>query len=306
MTPTSSGPILVTGASTGIGRNIAEYLARRGHAVYATARKKDDLAALDAIENVSALEMDVRNSAAVTAAVQRLERDGNGLYGLVNNAGIGPIGYLHTFGDEELRNLFEVNVFGPQRVTNACLDLLMESHGRVVNISSQGGYLSMKLFGPYTMTKWALEAYTIALRGELEPHGVGVSAVQPGGIVSEIYETSRPAVQEYLGRAKPAFQEEARTILASTLSEAREFDPRQPESPSNRNPSSPEIVSVAVYDALFSENPRASYVVGTRWEGSRVVEGLLDRLVEANRAEELGYSAQQLTEILEKKLASAR
>ena len=141
--------------------------------------------------------------------------------------------------------------------------------------------MSMKLFGPYTMTKWALEAYTIALRGELEPHGIKVSAVQPGGITSEIYKTSAPAVKEYLGRAKPAFQEEAQSILASTMAEAKEFDPRQPESPTNRNPSSPEIVSVAVYDALFSENPRASYVVGTRWEGSRIVEGVLDRLVEA-------------------------
>jgi NAD(P)-dependent dehydrogenase (short-subunit alcohol dehydrogenase family) len=294
----SESPILVTGASTGIGRHITGYLAERGHPVFATARKDSDLESLATIDNVSPIRCDVTRPAEIRAAVDEVVKAGRGLFGLVNNAGIGSIGYLHTTTDEELREVLEVNTLGPHRMVNACLDLVLASRGRVVNIGSMGGLTAMKFFGPYCMSKFALEAYTIALRGELEEHGVKVSIVDPGGIVTEIGVNSEAGVRARLSRVRPEFRDEADQILAQ-LDCPSEFDEHQAESVINRKASSPEIVSVAVYDALFSENPKPGYLVGTRWEGERVLHAFIDRLLEANEAPQHRNSRQRLIELLD-------
>jgi NAD(P)-dependent dehydrogenase (short-subunit alcohol dehydrogenase family) len=210
----STAPILVTGASTGIGRHITGYLAERGHAVFATARKDSDLESLATIDNVSPIRCDVTRPDEIRETVNAIVQTGRGLHGLVNNAGIGSIGYLHTVTDAEMREVLEVNTLGPHRMVNACLDLLLACRGRVVNIGSMGGLMAMKIFGPYCMSKFALEAYTLALRGELAPHGVKVSIVDPGGIVSEIGVNSAAGVRARLERVRPEFREEADQMLA--------------------------------------------------------------------------------------------
>src|SRR5512145_199520 len=190
MTNLFTQPVLVTGASSGIGKHLAIRLAERGHLVYATVRKEHDVTALSAIENVTPLLMDVRDAVQVQSALEQVTKAGHGLYGLVNNAGVGELGLLATWTDEEMFDIFNINVFGPHRMTNAFIRLLSESKGRIVNIGSQGGTITSKYYGPYTMTKHALEAYTVALHQELEPYGVWVSVVQPGGIVSKAGENS--------------------------------------------------------------------------------------------------------------------
>jgi NAD(P)-dependent dehydrogenase (short-subunit alcohol dehydrogenase family) len=294
----STAPILVTGASTGIGRHITGYLAERGHAVFATARKDSDLESLATIDNVSPIRCDVTRRDEIRETVNAIVQTGRGLHGLVNNAGIGSIGYLHTVTDAEMREVLEVNTLGPHRMVNACLDLLLAGRGRVVNIGSMGGLMAMKIFGPYCMSKFALEAYTLALRGELAPHGVKVSIVDPGGIVSEIGVNSAAGVRARLERVRPEFREEADQMLAR-LDHPGEFDEDQPESATNRKVSSPEIVSVAVYDALCAETPTPGYLVGTRWEGERVLHAFIDRLLEANEAPQHRYSRRRLIELLD-------
>jgi NAD(P)-dependent dehydrogenase (short-subunit alcohol dehydrogenase family) len=227
--------------------------------------------------------------------------EGKGLYGLVNNAGIAGIGPHACFSDQDLRDLFDVNVYGPHRMTNAFLPLLLESQGRIVNIGSQGGMITGRYFGPYTMTKHALEAYTESLAAELEPHGVGVSIVEPGGIVSEIGAKSDAANRARLGRAPAPFREEARALLES-LDQDDAFDENEPESAANRRPSSPDIVVEAVEDALFSLHPRRRYLVGTRWEGNRVVHALLERLLDANESPRHRYSREELIALLDEHL----
>ena len=179
-------PVLVTGASSGIGYHLAKHLTGMGYPVYATARSEADIELLGAVDGVTPITLDVRNPEQIDAARRFVNEQGKGLHGLVNNAGIGPIGGFSTFTDQDMLEIFDVNVFGPHRTTNAFLSLLLESHGRIVNIGSQGGSITGKFVGPYTMTKHALEAYTEALAAELRPHGVRVSIVQPGGIVSRI------------------------------------------------------------------------------------------------------------------------
>lgn len=308
--------VLVTGASSGIGRYIAERLAGLGHRVYATARRAADLEALAAVPGVEPVELDVRDPDQIARARERIERTeqkgrtGGGLFGLVNNAGLGGLGPLATWSHEELREIFEVNVFGPVQMSTAFLPLLLAARGRIVNIGSQGGSIAMGNYGPYTMTKHALEAFTVALDDEVAPHGVRVSIVQPGGIVSAIGDNGLSGTLSRLRRAQPPFEAEARSFLAAFESPGSAMSPSaaapdadeaarraaEPESATNRKPSSPEIVAVAVIDALFSANPRPRYLVGTRWEGERVLRMLTERLLDANDCPTLGYSVDELVE----------
>jgi len=284
--------ILVTGASSGIGLHLTKRLAEKGHTVYATARRESDLQDLAVIEHVIPLDLDVRNPHQIQRAVSFVASQKTGLYGLINNAGIGGIGFLSTWTEAELQEIIDVNLMGPWRVTNAFLDLLLASKGRVINIGSRGGSITKSLFGPYSMTKFGLEAYTEASREELSPHGVYASIVQPGGVVSEIAEKATPGILARLERARPPFRDEAaeiRKILTSTT------DSQPPAS-------SPELVFQAVEHALFSEEPRPRYLVGTQREGNRVIRAFFDKIVQANQQPQMGYSRDELIQILDKTL----
>jgi len=298
-------PILITGASSGIGNHLARTLSDRGITVYATARKDADLAELQKIENVVPIQVDVRQPQQIQDALRVVQQAGKGLYGLVNNAGVGELGFLSTWSDQDLYDIFDVNVFGVHRMTNIFMDLLLESRGRIVNIGSQGGTLSMKYYGPYTMTKHALEAYTVALDQELQPHGVRVSIVQPGGIVSNIGANSFPGTQAHFQNARPPFKEEADRVLAAFSEEDRsdEVQAEQEESETNRKPSSPEIVTEAVCDALFSLHPKLRYLVGTQWEGDRVIHALLEKLLDENDNPRHDYSREKLISLLDQHIA---
>ena len=303
MTHPFTQPILVTGAGSGIGKHLTVRLAERGHPVYATARKDQDIAALSEIENVIPLRLDVRNAEHVQAGLEQVTRAGHGLYGLVNNAGIGPLGLLDTWTDEELYDIFNVNVFGPHRMTNAFVRMLIESQGRIVNIGSQGGMISKRYYGPYTMTKHALESYTEVLHEELGTYGVSVSIVQPGGIITDIGEKMQAETLSHFRRAQPPFKEEAEAVLASFNAEPPEPDLEAPESDFNRKPSSPEIVWDAVRDALFSEKPKLLYLVGTHWEGNRVINALIAKLLDENDNPQHNYSREELIGLLDRHLA---
>ncbi|MDD5265190.1 MAG: SDR family oxidoreductase [Candidatus Bipolaricaulis sp.] len=305
-------PVLITGASSGIGNCVARYLAERGCLVYGTVRNDRAAADLGKIDNVVPLRCDVTKSVEIAAAVRTVTSAGHGLYGLVNNAGLGDLGMLSTWTDEEMLHIFDVNVFGPHRMTNAFLPLLLASHGRIVNIGSQGGILAKKYYGPYTMTKHAIEAYTETLRAELEEYGVLASVVQPGGIATNIGEASHTGTVARFERAEAPFREEADAILGYLLAPPpAEQSPSggdgdataESESESNRKPSSPEIVAVAVYDALFSPTPKLHYLVGTRWEGDRVLNTLVAKLLDENDNPRHNYSREQLVALLDKHTA---
>ena len=133
--------VLVTGASTGIGLSIAETLAKNGFYVYAGARKPADLQRLDALENISAVKLDVTVQQDIDAAVEFVRSQGRGLWGVVNNAGIVEVGLLSGDSDAAFRWTFEVNVFGPVRINQAFMPLLRESKGRTTIIGSISGYI---------------------------------------------------------------------------------------------------------------------------------------------------------------------
>jgi NAD(P)-dependent dehydrogenase (short-subunit alcohol dehydrogenase family) len=179
--------ILVTGATSGIGRDAALRLARAGHRVLAGGRRPDALAELAAHGRVEPLALDVADPGSVAAARAEVERRtaGAGLDVLVNNAGYALPGPLEALTDADLRALFDTNVFGLLAVTRAFLPRMRErGAGRVVNVGSVMGRVTMPLLGAYNASKHAVAALTDALRMELAPFGVRVVLVEPGAVRS--------------------------------------------------------------------------------------------------------------------------
>jgi NAD(P)-dependent dehydrogenase (short-subunit alcohol dehydrogenase family)/predicted ester cyclase len=237
-------PVLVTGCSTGIGLAVASHLAAQGVPVFATVRRDADAARLAGITGIEALICDVTDDAQVARLREAIDARGDGLWGIVHNAGIAHLGHLTTTSLEDLRAVFEVNVFGVHRVTHALVDLIVASRGRIVTMSSLSGTLSSPLLGAYSMSKHALEAYTDALAKQLAPLGVHVCAVAPGNYASAI---ARNAVGRF---APPA---DASEDLAALY--APEADTSRSEFPG------PEPVAAACHAALFDEAPLERYLV---------------------------------------------
>jgi len=178
-----SKSVLVTGCSSGIGRATAELLRSKGWAVFPTARKVADLESLRGA-GFEAVELDVTSSKSIVAAVETvLKLSGGQLGAVVNNAGFGMPGAIQDLTREAMRDQFEVNLFGLQELTNALIPVFQkQGSGRIVNVSSVVGRLSLPFMGIYSASKFALEAVSDALRVELSPDRISVSLVEPGPI----------------------------------------------------------------------------------------------------------------------------
>ena len=178
--PTPSTAVLITGCSSGIGRATAKHLAQRGHVVYASARRLESIADLEA-DGCRLLALDVTDEASMAAAVQAVEAEHGAVGALVNNAGYSQSGAIETVPLDEVRRQFETNVFGLARMCQLVLPKMREQRsGRIVNISSIGGTLVFPGGGVYHATKYAVEALSDALRFELKGFGIRVVIVEPG------------------------------------------------------------------------------------------------------------------------------
>jgi NAD(P)-dependent dehydrogenase (short-subunit alcohol dehydrogenase family) len=190
--------VVITGASTGIGRAAAEHLAARGWRVFAGVRKDADAETLGAVgnENLIPVRLDVTNESDVRAAVEMVSAALNGakLAGLVNNAGIAKMGPLAIQPLSDFEAHFSVNVFGMLRATQAFVPLLGADEarsgtpGRIVNITSVGGRVASPFLGAYTATKHANESMTDSLRRELVVYGIDAIAVGPGAVKTPIWD----------------------------------------------------------------------------------------------------------------------
>lgn len=179
--------VLITGASTGIGRAIGELLAYGGVRVLACARKGSDIRALNAVPNITGLRMDVTSAAEIEAVAKRLADRGTRLFAIINNAGIAVGGPMLTLPESELVDCLRVNTIGPVNVIRALYPFL-EQDGCIVNMSSMGARYVTPWMAPYHMSKFALEAYSDALRMELSPFGTRVVIVEPGAVDTEAFD----------------------------------------------------------------------------------------------------------------------
>lgn len=192
---------LITGCSSGIGRALAEVFKAAGYQVWATARKTEDVAALQA-SGFSAVELDVNDGAALERLAAQIEQQG-GLDLLINNAGYGAMGPLLDGGVEAIRRQFETNVFAVVGVTRALFPLLRKSKGMVVNIGSVSGVLVTPFAGAYCASKAAVHALSDALRLELAPFGVRLMEVQPGAIASSFANNATREAEQVIAESSP-------------------------------------------------------------------------------------------------------
>jgi NAD(P)-dependent dehydrogenase (short-subunit alcohol dehydrogenase family) len=242
--------VLVTGASTGIGRAIVSYLRERGFRAFGSVRKEADRADLES-SGIETLVFDVTDGNSIRAAADSL--GGEALHGLVNNAGIAVSGPLEYLPLDDIRRQLEVNLLGPIAVTQAFLPLLRRGRGRIVNVSSISGRIAAPLLGPYAMSKFALEAFSDSLRRELHSSGMQVSVVEPGAIKTPIWDKGIESARERQNRWPPEALERYSSLIAFLRSSAEEL--RDGAAP-------PEEVAAAVHHALTAKRPRTRYAVG--------------------------------------------
>ena len=286
--------VLVTGASSGIGRKITETLASQGFFVYATARKPEDLAELSKIRNVQSVKLDVTLANDITAAVETVRKGGRGLHGIVNNAGIAILAPLINVEEKELASLFDVNVFGPYRITKAFAPLIIESKGRIVNISAISGILSGPFFGPYSMSKHAVEAFSDALGAEMAPLGVRSSLIEPGNYRSEIGRNTMAQVQEASARAKGTPFEASMLRMVTAMGNYDSY----PE---------PDDVAKAAVHALFDPAPKVRYMVVPQARQAEVtIRKAIEELVQLNQAHKFSYDRETLVRKLDSALVRIR
>ena len=276
--------VLVTGASSGIGKKITEHLASNGFFVFAGARKAEDLAALNKIDNVKSVRLDVTVQEDIDAAVRMVSESGRSLHGLVNNAGVGVLADATQMTEEDLRFTMDVNVYGPFRVTKAFAPLLVESQGRITTIGSISGILSGRTAASYSMSKHAVEAYTDSLALEMADYGVAVSVVEPGNYQSRI----RDKVLED-ARQKGASEERL-----SELEEWAKTDYKEPDE-----------VAEAVHHFLVSDVPKRRYmVVPVEREAEITIRKIIEETVQLNQDHAYTYTRDELVQMLDEALAS--
>ena len=292
--PTAQRAVLVTGASSGIGRKITELLASQGHFVYAGARKAEDIAALSKINNVQGVKLDVNVDSDIAAAVETVRKGGRGLHGVVNNAGIAIVAPLIYVDEKELRSLFDVNVFGPYRITKAFAPLIIEAKGRVVNVSSISGILSGAFLGPYSMSKHAIEAYADALAAEMNSLGVRVSLIEPGNYRSEIGRNTQPQVEAAAARAKGTPFEAPMQRMVAAMGNYDNY----PE---------PDDVAQAALHALFDPAPKMRYmVVPAARQAEVTINKAIEELVQLNQAHKFSYDRETLIRKLDSAMVRFR
>jgi NAD(P)-dependent dehydrogenase (short-subunit alcohol dehydrogenase family) len=249
--------ILITGASTGLGREMALYLAERGFSVFATMRDTSEAGTLlgearSRKGSLRVIPLDVTDKASIQKAVQTVISETGSIYGLINNAGVGLRGYFEDLDDEEIRRMFDANVFGVMEVTRAVLPYMRNAkRGRVLMISSVGGRIGSLGVSTYCSTKFALEGFGESLFMELAPLGVQVVLIEPGIIRTERWTTNRgqgaragDPNSPYAAWFSQSEQEADKLVQASTATATD--------------------VAEVIHQALVAEKPKLRYMVGRK------------------------------------------
>lgn len=240
---------LVTGASSGIGKEITKRLIKDGFQVYAAARsveKMDDLAKLGAVP----LRIDISREQEIESAVDAIMGEAGGVDMLVNNAGFGLYGAVEDISIDETRYQFEVNVFGPARLTQLLLPAMREKgSGVIVNITSMGGKVYTLLGAWYHATKHALEGWSDCLRLELAPFGIKVVVVEPGIIETAFGNVAAESVLKQSGSG--AYAKLAQAVARATKNAY-----------GHGRGTEPSVIADVVSKAVKADKPRTRYVVG--------------------------------------------
>ncbi len=278
--------VLVTGSNSGLGLKMTNELSQNGFYVYAGVLHKHEMDTMNKMDNVTAVQFDVRNQNEIDAAVKFIEQQGRGLYGLINNAGISVFGPLLETPIEQVQYLMDVNVYGPMRVTQAFTPMIIESKGRIATTGSIAGIVSTPIFGSYSMSKHAIEAYTDTLAQEMARFDVSVHVIEPGTYKSNIGIAAKKVLDDANYWTEDTAYPQERAYFLDQLEKI------------DQHPD-PTRVGKAALHVMQSESPRSRYMVIEREEqADYVLRRQLSKLLELNDGQTHEFDQARLIEML--------
>jgi short-subunit dehydrogenase len=270
MAGNSSGAVVITGASTGIGRETALLLDKKGYTVFAGVRKQEDAKALSdqGSDRLTPITIDVVDQRSIADARSEVERavGEEGLVGLVNNAGVGGGGPIEFMSLESLRETLEINLVGQVAVTQAFLPLIRQAKGTIVFIASIGGRIATPFLSPYNASKFGIEALGESLRAELKPWDIDVTVVEPGSIDTKIWEKGADTAAEQVAGLSP----DAQRLYGKQLTRFGEVLGETADRGIH-----PDKVAKVIHKAIRSDKPRHRYLVGTDAQVAARLKGIL-------------------------------
>jgi short-subunit dehydrogenase len=242
-----SKTVLITGASSGIGKATAVYFQKQGWNVAATMRKPENEQTLNKLQNVKCYRLDVLDSESIEKAISDCISDFGQIDVLVNNAGYGVTGIFEAASDEQIKRQFDTNVFGLMRVSKAVIPHFRNNKsGIIINVASMGGRLTFPLYSIYHGTKWAVEGFSESLHYELRPFGIGVKIIEPGAIKTDFYDRSADIINT---DDFPMYSEYAKKVMANSAKAGEKGE-------------KPEVVAKTIFKAATDKSKKMRYPVG--------------------------------------------
>ena len=265
--------VLITGASSGIGKETAKTLIAEGYTVYAAARRVDHMKDLEKLGGIP-VKMDVTSEAEMGAVVERIKRERGGVDILINNAGFAQYGPMEEIPMDKARYQFEVNLFGLARLTQLVLPYMRQKKaGKIINISSVGGKIYTPLGAWYHATKHAVEGWSDCLRFELKPFGIDVIIIEPGLIATEFSDVVTTTIpQESMNGP---YKEIVQALARNTENSRMRLSP-------------PSVIANTISKAIKAHRPKTRYAVGSmaiplmlmrNWLGDRIFDQVLGMMV---------------------------
>ena len=239
--------ILITGASSGIGRATTRLFSQKGWNVAATMRTPEDETELAALPNVKLYQLDVSKPAGLEGILPKVRADFVTIDVLFNNAGYGAVGAFEKSSEEEMRHQFEVNVFGVMNLTRQFIPFLRrQGQGMIINTSSVVGRFTIPLYSLYCSSKWALEGFSEALQYELEQFNIRIKLVEPAAVKTDFH---RRSLKVFKNDNVKGYDEMEDRILTGMKKR-------------NEKASEPEVVAKAVYKAATDGRKKLRYPTG--------------------------------------------
>lgn len=292
MAGNESGAVVVTGASTGIGRTTALLLDEKGYRVFAGTRKEADAESLakEASDRLTPITIDVTDDSSIAAAREKVQGavGEDGLVGLVNNAGVGGGGPIEFMSLDSFRDTLEVNLVGQIAVTQAFLPLIRTAKGTIVFIASIGGRIATPFLSPYNTSKFGIEALGESLRAELKPWNIDVAVVEPGSIDTQIWAKGADTAAEQIKDLSP----DGQRLYGRQLSRFGEVLTETADRGIH-----PEKVAKVIHKAIRSDKPRHRYLVGT---DAKIAARLKGNLPERTFSRMLGRQMKMPTDVPQK------
>lgn len=241
--------VLITGTSSGIGRETVIYFSKKGWNVAATMRNPAKETTLQQLPGVRLYALDVTDEASINKAIEACIADFGGIDVLVNNAGYGAVGIFEAATPEQIRRQFETNVFGVMNVTRGILPHFRnKKNGTIINVTSMGGLITFPVYSVYHGTKWAVEGWAEALQYELRPFNIKVKNVEPGAIKTDFYDRSQDLF------SKPGLND-YKAYETATLANAQQFGVNAP---------GPEVVAKTILNAAQADSFKLRYPAGAQ------------------------------------------